>query len=71
MAFEQADSSYTKLYRGVGLGLSISKSLVELHKGSIWLEENPGGGTIVCLLLPIEPYERRDSFDKEDFDFGR
>lgn len=56
LAFEQADSSYTKLYRGVGLGLSISKSLVELHKGSIWLEENPGGGTMVCLLLPIEPF---------------
>lgn len=56
LAFEQADSSYTKLYRGVGLGLSISKSLVELHKGVIWLEDNPGGGTIACLLLPVAPF---------------
>ncbi len=57
LAFEQADSSYTKLYRGVGLGLSICKSLVELHKGTIWLEENPGGGTVACFLLPIEPFK--------------
>lgn len=56
LAFEQADSSYTKLYRGAGLGLSISKSLVDLHKGTIWLEENPGGGTIACLLLPVKPF---------------
>ncbi|MDR2006799.1 MAG: hypothetical protein LBP78_06130 [Acidaminococcales bacterium] len=56
LAFEQADSGYTKLYRGVGLGLSISKSLVELHKGVIWLEENPLGGTMACMLLPIKPF---------------
>lgn len=72
LAFEQADSSYTKLYRGVGLGLSISKSLVELHKGSIWLEENPGGGTRACLILPIKPFERReDSLNEKNSDFGR
>jgi signal transduction histidine kinase len=56
LAFEQADSSYTKLYRGVGLGLAISKSLVELHKGAVWLEENPQGGTTVCVLLPVKPF---------------
>lgn len=57
LAFEQADSSYTKLYRGVGLGLSISKNLVELHKGKIWLEPNPDGGTIVTIRIPINPFQ--------------
>jgi signal transduction histidine kinase len=56
LAFVQADSSYTKLYRGVGLGLSISKNLVELHKGKIWLEPNPDGGTIVTFSIPIDPF---------------
>jgi len=57
LAFEQADSSYTKLYRGVGLGLSISKNLVELHRGKIWLEPNPDGGTIVTIRIPINPFQ--------------
>lgn len=56
LAFVQADSSYTKLYRGVGLGLSISKNLVELHKGKIWLEPNPEGGTMVTFRIPIDPF---------------
>lgn len=58
LAFEQANSSYTKLYQGVGLGLAICKSLVELHCGIIWLEENPGGGTVACVLLPPEPFNK-------------
>lgn len=57
LAFVQADSSYTKLYRGVGLGLSISKNLVELHKGKIWLEPNPEGGTMVTFRIPIDPFQ--------------
>lgn len=38
---------------GVGLGLAISKSIVEAHRGNIWAEGRPGGGTIVSISLPL------------------
>jgi len=37
---------------GVGLGLSIVKTIVELHGGKVWVEDNPGGGSIFALELP-------------------
>ncbi len=41
--------------RGVGLGLSIVKSFVELHGGSIQVDSREGGGTIVSCSFPIDP----------------
>jgi two-component system sensor kinase FixL len=37
--------------QGMGVGLSISKTIIEAHGGSIWFEPNPGGGTIVHFTL--------------------
>jgi len=37
---------------GSGLGLAIVKRLVDLHKGRIWVEDNPAGGSIFCVRLP-------------------
>ena len=37
---------------GVGLGLAISRTLVEAHRGAIWVEDNPGGGARFRVLLP-------------------
>ncbi len=37
---------------GMGVGLSISRTIVEAHGGQIWVEPNPGGGTIFRLTLP-------------------
>ncbi|HEX8830204.1 MAG TPA: ATP-binding protein, partial [Longimicrobium sp.] len=38
--------------RGLGLGLSIARGLVEAHGGSIWVESEPGRGTTFLFTLP-------------------
>jgi two-component system sensor kinase FixL len=37
---------------GMGIGLSISRTIIESHKGRIWLEAAPGGGARFCFTLP-------------------
>ena len=38
--------------QGTGLGLAIAKHIVELHRGKIWVEDNPGGGSVFRVALP-------------------
>jgi PAS domain S-box-containing protein len=38
--------------KGSGLGLAIVKRIVDLHKGKVWVEENPGGGNIFKVEIP-------------------
>ncbi len=38
---------------GVGLGLAISRAIVEAHRGKIWAESNPAGGARFCFALPL------------------
>jgi len=39
--------------KGMGVGLSISRTIVEAHGGRIWMVPNPGGGTIFRFQLPV------------------
>ena len=52
--FRQGDETHARLYNGVGLGLAISKNLVELMGGKIWVESKPGKGSIFYFKLPVD-----------------
>jgi PAS domain S-box-containing protein len=50
--FRQADEGYNRPYEGSGLGLSIARKSVELLRGSIVIESEPGKGTAFIITLP-------------------
>jgi PAS domain S-box-containing protein len=50
--FQQIDSSLARRYEGTGLGLTLTKSLVELHDGTLGIESLPGHGTTVTVTFP-------------------
>jgi signal transduction histidine kinase len=55
-AFSQVDNSTTRKAGGTGLGLPISRRLVEMHGGRLWAVSNgvAGEGSTLCLELPVE-----------------
>ena len=48
------DSFYTTKTEGLGLGLSIARSIVRMHGGAIWAENRLGGGAAVAFTLPFK-----------------
>ena len=53
--FRQVDGSTSRGYEGIGLGLALSKRLVELQGGQIWVESAPGRGSAFRFLIPRLP----------------
>lgn len=58
--FYQVDDSSTRSGEGTGIGLSLTKELVELMKGSIHLESEPGQGSTFMVKLPISRNARAE-----------
>ncbi len=75
-SFSQIDGTFTRKHGGTGLGLIISKQLVEMMGGSIWIESEEGKGSAFIFTIPFqisevnraaqadkEAYESRDKYD--------
>jgi signal transduction histidine kinase len=67
--FRQVEAPETRKYGGNGLGLAISKSLVELMNGVLWVESEPGKGASFYFFLPISQntISGIDFYDRSDF----
>jgi len=63
--FTQLDSATNRMYEGTGLGLSLVKSFVELHKGKIWFESEVGKGTAFTFEIPLVACLSKEVTNKE------
>ena len=63
--FRQGSESLSRNYEGAGLGLSISKSFVEMLGGTIWMESKPGEGSAFYFTVPDDGFSDENSFNDE------
>ena len=53
------DPFFTTKDNGMGIGLSIARTIVEAHGGRIWVEARDGGGAVFCVSLPLAESQPR------------
>ena len=63
-AYTQADKSIARRFGGTGLGMTITKEIIELMGGTITLRSESGKGTVFALTLPIEDKEAQSTEQK-------
>jgi len=63
--FRQVDESFTRKAEGSGIGLSVTRSLVELHGGHIWVESEYGKGSEFFVQLPVNTIDKKSRQHQE------
>lgn len=64
--FVQVDSSNKRKYGGTGLGLTLVKRYVEMHKGNIWVKSEEGkGSTFTFTIKDQAKYEKQDQYQED------
>jgi two-component system cell cycle sensor histidine kinase PleC len=69
--FAQVDSNYSRQQEGTGLGLPITKALIELHGGRLFLSSTPGVGTMAAFTLPRDTGDAALATQPQSFLFRR
>ena len=64
--FFQVEEHLTRKHGGMGLGLAVAKSMLELHGGRIWVESEIGKGSTFTFLLPVEVEDKGNDDKSKD-----
>ncbi|MFW5781882.1 MAG: hybrid sensor histidine kinase/response regulator, partial [Candidatus Muiribacteriaceae bacterium] len=64
--FTQVDASFTRKYGGVGLGLTISKKIINVLDGDIGFESEPGEGSLFYFRIPIKDHKSEKKSDSRE-----
>lgn len=62
--FEQIENQMSKTREGTGLGLALTKSLIEMHNGRMEFDSEVGKGTVVSVIVPIRQPVQSDGSER-------